>query len=268
MKSLEKEKSLTQETELKKQVTERRWKTAQGSEKELWSSMPQKSLEKEGEKYFRYRANYFFNRWKKLMKINKRTLILQIGCGPLDIINYFPKASKYSIDPLAEIYKSRFRFNYKETRLQKGVGENLPHPNKYFDIVLLMNVLDHMHSPQKALSEINRVLKKKGIFYFECNIYQKKFIQLSKIWGFLKRILTREIFNINHPYMFTLGDIKNLLSKDFKIVEENLGKDIGLTNNLKELKEKKRKHERITVRIPAKFGLFGTIIYSCLLRKK
>jgi SAM-dependent methyltransferase len=54
--------------------------------------------------------------------------------------------------------------------IQKGEGvnvigdaHNLPFKDQIFDLVTLFMVLEHLEEPQKAMSEISRVLKPKGI---------------------------------------------------------------------------------------------------------
>lgn len=44
-----------------------------------------------------------------------------------------------------------------------GDAHELPFPNQSFDLVTLFMVLEHLENPPKVLSEINRVLKPKGI---------------------------------------------------------------------------------------------------------
>jgi ubiquinone/menaquinone biosynthesis C-methylase UbiE len=44
-----------------------------------------------------------------------------------------------------------------------GDAHKLPFPDKSFDLITLFMVLEHLENPEKALSEIARVLKPKGI---------------------------------------------------------------------------------------------------------
>lgn len=46
-----------------------------------------------------------------------------------------------------------------------GAGENLPFPNGYFDVVICMDVLEHVQDPEKMLAEISRVLKPQSLLY-------------------------------------------------------------------------------------------------------
>lgn len=246
-----------------KKVSLERWKRAQKSEQEFWDKF--KTEELSHEKYSK-KAKILLKKWREFINVDKNTKILQIGCGPLDLINYLEKMKKYSLDPLADSYRERFTVDYGESNLIKGVGEKLPFKDKFFDIVLLPNVLDHTIDPEKVLLEVKRVLKDEGIFYFDVYFYQKRFLQLVKIWATSKKILRKDLFNPAHPHMFTLKQVKNLLLKDFSIIFEEVGRDIGEYENIKELKQR-RCNQKFTKRFPAYFGLLGEINYTSICKK-
>lgn len=250
----------------KGKVSSKRWEIAQEAEKEFWQNKyPGEVMQIElGDKYFK-KSKILLKKWSKFIKINKKTKILQIGCGPLDLINYLKGMKRYSLDPLADFYKEKFPVDYKKANLVKGVGEDLPFKDEFFDIVLLPNVLDHTVNPEKVLSEIKRVLKKDGIFYFDIYFYQKGFLQLARAWAFSKKF-KKKIFNPAHPHMFTLKKVKSLLSKDFSILFEEVGRDIGVYENISKLKQQ-RKNQKLTKKLPACFGLLGEINYTAICKK-
>lgn len=247
-----------------KKIPPSRWKLAQESEEGFWKRY--KTSELSHEKY-KKKTKILIKKWEQYIPINKKTKILQIGCGPLDLINFLGDMEKYSLDPLADFYKNRFDVDYKESHLIKGVGEKIPFNNNFFDIVLLPNVLDHTLDPKKVLSEIHRVLKDDGILYFDVYFYQKNFLRLAKIWGILKKTIKKQTFNPAHPYMFTLDEVKKIISHDFKIIFEEVGRDIGEYDNLNELKIR-RNNQKITKKLPANIGLLGEINYTAICKKK
>jgi len=251
-----------------KEVPNERWKLAQEAERKLWKGIPNEYIQ-ECSKYYIKKADFLTDLLSRYKKINSKTKFLQIGCACTDIINYLKFGKKYSIDPLADFYKSKFNLDYKESNLISGIGEKLPYPDKSFDVVILANVLDHTQNPLKVLSEINRVLKKDGLLYFENHFYQRGFLVLSFCYSNFRKLFSREVFNVCHPHMFSLSDLKKIVSRDFQIVrEEEIGKDIfHKINNLKELREK-RSQEKFTRKIPAIFGLLGNINFTCLCQKK
>ena len=251
-----------------KKVSDKRWKIAQESEREYWDEFDNSKLIEEEVNRHKEKAKILEEEWKKVINLNENSKILQIGCGPEDVINYFSKGKLYAIDPLAEFYKKKFNLNYKNMTFVQARGEEIPFEDNFFDIVILANVLDHVEDPRKVLSEVKRVLKKEGIFHFENLFYQKSFIAVSKIWAPIKQTFTKEIFNIHHPYMFKLKELQKLISENFSISHEEVGREIAFYENLEELKKIKLKEQKLTTRLPARFGLYGTINYMVFCKKK
>lgn len=252
---------------IKKKATSKRWQIAHASEEEYWMDYSTESLSKGSGERFKLKADILLKEWKKYIKINKNTKILQVGCGPEDVINHFKIGKKDSVDPLADFYKKRFKIDYKISNFKQARGEEVPFKDKSFDIVILANVLDHTELPEKVISEMDRVLKDKGLFHFENYIYQKKFVKLARFWGGLKETITGKVFNIHHPYMFTLEDIRTLLSKKFSILEQELGRDIGTHENLTAALKSIKKEGQSTQKKLAKFGFIGSINYIAICKK-
>ena len=48
-----------------------------------------------------------------------------------------------------------------------GVGENLPYPDNHFDVVVCVDVLEHVADLTKVLAEVARVLKPGGLFLYD-----------------------------------------------------------------------------------------------------
>jgi ubiquinone/menaquinone biosynthesis C-methylase UbiE len=229
-----------------KSVSEKRWEVAQNSEKDFWEGFTTDSLKKDCNNFYSVRAYKFQGLWKRYIVLNDKTKILQIGCGPLDVINYVGGGKKFAVDPLADYYKGKFKLDYSKVKFIKGVGESLPFKDEEFDIVLLLNVLDHVQSAEKVLLECKRVLKKDGIFHFENNVYTKRFFLLANIWDSIQKNLFHRVFNVNHPYMFKKKDMRKFISQYFKICYEYTGERIGETT-LEEQRKKvpvKRKFRR------------------------
>ena len=257
----------TKNNQLKKEAPLERWEIAHHSEEEFWEDYTTETLKARSTLRYQNKAEKLFQLWSKYISLNKDPKILQIGCGPEDIINHFKEGRTYSIDPLADFYKRKFDYDYKKSNLIKSQGEAIPFPDKYFDVVILTNVLDHTQSPIKVLEEIKRTLKDNGLFYFENYIYQMKFLQISKIWSLIRKLYTKEIFNIHHPFMFTVQDVETLISKEFTMFNKEVGKEVEAYENIEEhIKQVKQK--KLTLRLLSRFGLYGSINYACICKKK
>ncbi len=246
----------------------KRWKIAQDSEREYWEKYTKDALLKEEFDRHKKKAEILEKEWESFLKPNRKIRILQIGCGPEDIVTHLKIGKRYALDPLADFYKTFFKLDYGDLTFITGRGEDIPFKDGYFDIVIIANVLDHVENPQRVLLEIKRVLKKDGLFHFENLFYQKNFLRIAKIWSFFKKKFTGEIFNINHPYMFGINDLKEMLSKEFNTIKRYTGREICYYENFKELRRIKLGDKKLTVKLPAVFGLYGTINYMAICNKK
>lgn len=120
--------------------------------------------------------------------------ILVVGCGSwqeMSIINSKAKATGIDISKVAiEKAKKQFpQFNFKVAD-----ATNLPFKDKEFDCVICSEVIEHIKNRSKALSEINRVLKKDGTFIITTPNWWS--------WYGLVRLIAEKLFS--RP--FTSGD--------------------------------------------------------------
>lgn len=77
-----------------------------------------------------------------------------------------------------------------EIDYEHGFAENLPYSDSTFDVVICVDVLEHVADLQKAISEIYRVLKPQGLLFFD-TINRNLKSKLVMIW-LLENVL-REI---------------------------------------------------------------------------
>lgn len=99
---------------------------------------------------------------------------LEVGTGCYSMLEWSNADHIESIDPLNDEYKKLIKEkNSSFINLLAENGETLTYPDETFDWVVCFNVIDHTPSPEKMLSEIKRVLKPNGRFYFEVNFDDK-----------------------------------------------------------------------------------------------
>jgi SAM-dependent methyltransferase len=139
---------------------------------------------------------WWYEKFNRYSILNKRHFenILEVGCGPHTNIRYIlPEITFDKIwleDPLIQFYitynlnKSNSFFNYLKTKFKKGKInyllktfselkvkvdlsssklEDLPYKDHQMDIIVCINVLDHVSDYNQCMNEIFRVLKKDGI---------------------------------------------------------------------------------------------------------
>jgi len=92
--------------------------------------------------------------------------VVNIGTGLMSIFDFIEVGGKktcYEVDPLAEKYAAVAGIPAM-VLLSTELIEN-----ESADVVICINMLDHTSEPERMVSEIHRMLRKDGVFYFEVN---------------------------------------------------------------------------------------------------
>lgn len=96
---------------------------------------------------------------------------LEVGCGPFTNVRLIEECV-YNIksitcsDPLIETYKKLpcwIRNNVNRIKTNSDQLENLVFNDESFDLVVCINVLDHVEDVEKCFTEMKRVLKPNGL---------------------------------------------------------------------------------------------------------
>ncbi|UCE13716.1 MAG: class I SAM-dependent methyltransferase [Candidatus Heimdallarchaeota archaeon] len=154
---------------------------------------------------------------KKILKGNGR--ILEIGPG---IWPKSPIASTFFLE-LTEVGAANLR--KVGARASTGSIENIPFQDCSFDIVVALEVIEHVPNVQKSFSDVKRVLKRGGYFIFSTPVHQKLWTHFDTLAGHLRR------FN---PTML----LKYTLSNDLRLIKFTGRKDAPLfISNLNALME-------------------------------
>lgn len=107
---------------------------------------------------YRHDSDKFFliNKWA-------RGIVGDIGCADKHIINHLQKGTQYiGID-----YYSTATQLYKTQPNVFGDAQSLPFASESFDTLLLLDVLEHLPSPDSCIKESNRVLKPSGLLIIQ-----------------------------------------------------------------------------------------------------
>jgi len=173
-------------------------------------------------KKFRQNKHGVLEYWEKyryladiqaICKITENSKVLDVGCGVCTVLHYI-KGCKFGIDPLANELLKMYTYP-DDMNIRKGFGEDIPFPDRYFDVVFCSNALDHMEEPQKAATEIHRVLKPYGYFVVTIEIFEKKTSR-----------------DPAHPHSLTKKDVYSLLEGKFDTRFEKESPWIGLRGYL------------------------------------
>jgi SAM-dependent methyltransferase len=95
---------------------------------------------------------------------NSASCILDVGCGHADFLQaiYSRTPHSYGLDPDQRALEKNSRIKH----LVLGGVEKMPFPDKFFDLVFLAWVVEHLPDPVQAFREIHRVLKPGGKVIF------------------------------------------------------------------------------------------------------
>lgn len=101
---------------------------------------------------------------KLLLKKKRPLKILDIGCGTGETLNFlktlYPKAKLYGID--TSVTAINFSKKRGHKNIFKASAAKLPFKNEFFDVVLFLDVLEHIKDDRSVVTEATRVLKNKG----------------------------------------------------------------------------------------------------------
>lgn len=123
--------------------------------------------------------------YNRIPKVIKEKDVLEIACGPGLLAKHVAYAANkmiatdYSEGMVAEARKGKYPANLT---FEVADAAALPFQDKSFDVVLIANALHVMPNPEKALAEIERVLKDKGILIAP-NFVNHKGGFISRIWS-------------------------------------------------------------------------------------
>ena len=119
------------------------------------------------------RFGYFMRILREELKFDFRYWnILDVGCGGGILAEEFSAAglNVIGIDPSSESLRTaekHARENRLDIQYLKGSGEEIPMLDETFRLAYCCDVLEHVKNLPKTISEIARVLKPGGVFFFD-----------------------------------------------------------------------------------------------------
>lgn len=156
---------------------------------------------------WKYYLKYFFLYFTPyIAHNNSQTLLLDVGCGSgivtRDLLQYGFKIS--GVDFSSQAIQFARSYNL-DINFQHSSIYSMPFPDQTFDIVICLGVLQTVKDPDKALSEMKRLLKKNGLLI----IRTLNSLSLSSI----KTKRDNPSFSFYNPFTFR----KEIRKKGFKV---------------------------------------------------
>lgn len=183
--------------------------------------------------------------------------VLEIGSGPVGIVNFLEWGERHAVDPLEHFYRTRpalVGLRKPGVSYFTGTGENLEFDDASFSLVIIDNVIDHTFEPGTIMREIGRVLRPDGYLYLSVNVHTG--------WGALLHTALAVLqIDKGHPYTFTSRRLRELLTAHrFAIVAERV-------QDYAEAVRENRRSPRWTDRIKGYSGL-SEFSHGTLCRKQ
>ena len=149
--------------------------------------------------------------YDRIPKVIEGKEVLEIATGPGLLAKHVAYAAKrmiatdYSDGMIAEARKREYP---DKLTFEVADAADRPYDDDSFDVVLIANALHIMPNPEKALKEIDRVLKNKGILIAP-NFVKHKSGFISRAWS---RIL--KIAGVKFEHQWQTEDYKEFLEKN------------------------------------------------------
>ncbi|MGF1459707.1 MAG: bifunctional 2-polyprenyl-6-hydroxyphenol methylase/3-demethylubiquinol 3-O-methyltransferase UbiG [Leptolyngbyaceae cyanobacterium] len=125
----------------------------------------------------------------------QRLTVLDVGCGGGYTCEFLAQrgAIVTGLDQSAAcIYaaKAHARQSGLTVDYTVGLSENLPFPDNTFDVVVCVDVLEHVQDVERAIAEISRVIKPQGWFCFDTinRTWQSRLLMIWLLEDLLRQI--------------------------------------------------------------------------------
>ena len=159
---------------------------------------------------------------------NKKKKIIDIGCGGGILSESLQKlgANVTWIDISKKLIKTAKNHAKKQNLNIKyiniDINDFFKKNKKKFDIILCMELIEHINNPEKLINSCNKMIKKKGkIFISSINKIIKSYIYIILIGEFISKIIPKGTHNYNKfisPY-----NLNKILNKNGLNIKEIKG---------------------------------------------
>jgi len=200
-------------------IDQTKWTVAQAHEKEHWVKNHERYTSDDFRMKQRLKAERSQRRISRFIELRDDSQILEIGGAGEPAIDFFGKGIRTSLDPLNDFYSEQFPNLFDpEVRRVSATAEDIPFEDRFFDLIMIHNVLDHTRNPSQIMRELWRCLKVGGILSLSVNTFP-----VYWVWGRKLFPLLGGRDHLLHPHSFSVGKVlRELRGVGFQILEAEL----------------------------------------------
>jgi SAM-dependent methyltransferase len=217
-------------------VGSERWQDAQRAERSYWEWKSDVIRDPDYRKHIADRADRV---WELVRaRVPTPQTAVEIGGGATQLIDYMRVPRRIGVDPLMAFYRERFGdIMDPAVKAVTGVGEQVPLPDGWADIVIQRNVLDHVADPASVCRETRRILRPGGVAYIALNGF-------SGPLYWLRRFKKQQ----EHPFAFSSPEARRLVADSGLSIVESI-EDAGETLEEVHEIESPRRYRRAAKRL-------------------
>lgn len=142
--------------------------------------------------------------------------VIEIGCGEgfstERLYKMLPPGAEMTASEYVDALVPKAQDRNPEVKIIQETVYELTHPDESFDVVFLLEVLEHLDYPDQALHEISRILKKDGILILG--------VPREPLWRILNMARGKYLKDFGN----TVGHLNHWSSRSLiKYIEEHFG---------------------------------------------
>lgn len=176
---------------------------------------------------------------KEMCQVKKNDSLIEIGCEQGTLLAELPDCkNKVGLDISAVALKdAQRRLGDRATFVKADAEEKIKLPDNSFDCLICSQTLEHVAHPEKILNNMHRLAKKNAriVISVPNELFMLRLKTFFKKIGILQWLFPgiEEGVSEWHLQVFTHQKVKDLVAKDFEIIEHRRAFNIYLIYLLK-----------------------------------
>ncbi len=189
-------------------VSQVRWMSAQQQEAKRWhgsDALDKRRIELQ---------KYYWPLIKDLdSHLHEDSRILEIGCGPVCLAQWFKHGEKTYVDPLINDYRRAYPRKLPKGQYISRAAESIDLDKQQFDVILCLQTLDKTQNPELVLNEIGRLLRDEAIVVVSLTLVNPL---RARLHYYLEQIMPHR--QHIRPYRYSKTALERSLSRHFECI--------------------------------------------------